>query len=126
MDWELKQLYRIDQELIDSEHQIDDIKNAISNIYEVFEGYFGIRTEMDEWNIDENGNIKKHSDREIRLFYNHMRHKIYKMLIEKEYKYLNDLTKSGLEEEYEKGRRYGYRSALLDIKFQLDDYIKEC
>ena len=126
MNWELERLYIIEKELLDSDYKPDDIKKALSDIYETFEGYYGIRSEMDEWNIDESGEIIEHTNLEIKAFHNHIKYKIYKMLIEKEYKALNNLTKSGLELEYEKGRRYGYRSALLDIKFQLDDYIKEC
>ena len=94
MNWELKQLFEIDKELQDSDYKIEDIKNALNNIYETFEGYFGIKTEMDEWNLDENGDVIEHNHRQCENFYYSMQNRIYKILIEKEYKSLSFLNSS--------------------------------
>ena len=123
LNWAIEKIYIINSELQNSDYLIADLQKALNDLYENFDGYFGIRTEMEEWNLDENGEVIPHNFSETENFYYKISFKIYKILIDKEYKALNNITKTGLEEEYEKGRRYGYRSALLDLKEYSDKML---
>ena len=86
MNEDIKELYKIDEELDNSKYKKEDFIKALNDIYERFEGYYGIKTEMEEWLIDENGEQINKTINEMKNFYYKLTEKIYKMLIEKEYK----------------------------------------
>ena len=86
MNEDIKELYKIDEELDNSKYKKEDFMNALNEIYEKFEGYYGIKTEMEEWLINEEGEQINKTFEEIKKFYFKLTEKIYKMLIKKEYK----------------------------------------
>ena len=86
MNEDIIELYKIDEELDNSEYKTNDYITAFEKIYEKFEGYFGIKTEMEEWGLDENGKEIKHTLKEYKKFYDKLIKNIYSMLIKKEYK----------------------------------------
>lgn len=123
MNEDILELYRIDQTLQNSNYKKEDFIKALSDIYERFEGYFGIKTEMEEWLIDENGEQIKKTFREMENFYYKINLEIYQMLIKKEYKRIFSINKIELEVEYEKGRKYGYKAGLLDAQSKIGELL---
>ena len=89
MNEDIIELYKIDEELQNSNYTLEDFKTAFEKIYERFEGYFGIKTEMEEWGLDEDGNEINHTLKEYKNYYHKLTINIYNMLINKEYKRIN-------------------------------------
>lgn len=123
MNEDILELYKIDEELQNSEYKTKDFIKALNDIYERFEGYFGIKTKMEEWLTNEDGEIIKRTFREMENFYYKLNLEIYQMLIEKEYKRIRGIKKLNLEIAYEKGRKAGYTAGLLDAQTKINELL---
>ena len=102
MNEDIKELYEIDKELDESKMKRDDYITALEKIYERFEGYYGIKTEMVEWLLNEKGETKFKTDNQIKRFYLNLIERIYNMLIKKEY---NRIYPEDKKEWYKRGQR---------------------
>lgn len=117
-NYELEKLILINYELkTNSLQEKSDYEKALNNLYENFEGYYGIVSEFDEWGTNEDGEQIKHSEKETKKFYEYISDLIYNMLIKKAFKKTNELEKL-LQKEYDSGFNDGLvqaQSAMMEI-----------
>lgn len=118
LNWEIEQLMRINWNLENGTlEELEDYQEALNELYEIFECYYGIRCEFDEWTTNENGDIINRTYMEHKLFYEEITKKIYKILIKKAFEEEFDLNEIK-EKEYSSGFNDGLvqaQSAMMEI-----------
>lgn len=93
--------------------RIEDYKYALNEIYETIEGYHGYASEIEEFCIDENGDLIKHTTDEYEKFLKY----IYKSMINI---YTQNIYNKGFENGLKEGRIQGYQGRELIAQLEED------
>lgn len=111
MYWELEKIMSINSNLRDTFEEKSDYENALNEIYENFDGYFGVKTEFDEWTTNEDGEIIEHTEEETKKFYEKIWDMTYKIMLKKEFTNKIYNPKQRITEAYDMGFKHGLESA---------------
>lgn len=104
----------------ESEETIEDCQETLNKIYELIEGYFGYASDIENFVINENGDITPHSLEEYEQFINETYNNIKELFIKEIY----PIDKESYNKGYENGLIHGYngRNRIADLEEDVQNY----
>ena len=103
---------------------LSDYKYALSEMYEIIDGYYGYTSEIEEFALDENGGLITHSIEEYKSFLDYIYQSMLGIYVRKMFPLNKEQYKKGYLAGLEQGRIEGYqgRDMIAELEEDVQSY----